>query len=169
VLPHGTATQALSKYFPDADSLPPLLQQLKQQYTQGSTSSTADGDTAEAMAGVDAGGTDGSSDGVDHAKSVSGAALGALGLMVSFLSSNMLDKALLPHAKYEELCDGVSCTPEFAAAVAGLHTNRLCACGEQSSCMAEPTASCAWSTLTKQCCKLTDPAAASWLYNEPSA
>lgn len=31
--------------------------------------------------------------------------------MVSFLSSNMLDKGLLPHAKYEELCDGVSLTP----------------------------------------------------------
>lgn len=96
--------QALSKYFPDDDSLPPLLQQLKQQYTHGSST----GDDAASVATGD-GDTDGSSDSaVDHAKSVSGAALGALGLMVSFLSSNMLDKALLPHAKYEQLCDGVS-------------------------------------------------------------
>lgn len=129
---HATSTQALSKYFPDADSLPPLLQQLQQQYRQEGSSSTADADTAEATAGVDAGGANDGRDIVDHVKSVSGAALGALGLMVSFLSSNMLDKALLPHAKYEELCDGVSCTPEFAAAMADLRSNSQYACEQRS-------------------------------------
>jgi hypothetical protein len=121
--------QALSKYFPDADSLPPLLQQLKQQYTSGTSSSNtaapadaaavdgdataaaaADGstDAAAAADSAAAAGGEGGSEGVDHAQSVAGAALGALGLMVSFLRSNMLDQALLPHAKYEQLCEGVS-------------------------------------------------------------
>jgi hypothetical protein len=90
--------QALSKYFPDGDSLPPLLQQLKQQYTSSSsTGDAANADNSEAAAGGDGVG-------------VSGAALGAVGLMVSFLTSNMLDQALLPHAKYEPLCEGVSDT-----------------------------------------------------------
>lgn len=88
--------QSLSKYFPDGDSLPPLLQQLKQQYTSSSsTGDAAHGDNSEAAAGGDGVG-------------VSGAALGAVGLMVTFLRSNMLDQALLPHAKYEPLCEGVS-------------------------------------------------------------
>ena len=66
-----------------------MLQQLQQQYKASSSSEAA-------------------SDDPSHAVKVAKAGLAAFGLMVQFLKGNMLDKALLPNAKYDELCDGVS-------------------------------------------------------------
>lgn len=81
--------QALAQYFPEGSKLPVVLEQLQQQYKAGSNIDTAP-DNSESSARV------------------AEAGLAAFGLMVQFLKDNMLDKALLPNAKYEELCDSVS-------------------------------------------------------------
>lgn len=82
-------TQALATHFSEG-KLPPVLEQLQQQYKAGQQQGSA-------SAAADA-----------HAAKVAEAGLGAFGLLVQFLSSNMLDAALLPNARYEPLCEGVS-------------------------------------------------------------
>eukprot|EP00878_Enallax_costatus_P014342 GHUV01015002.1.p1 GENE.GHUV01015002.1~~GHUV01015002.1.p1 ORF type:complete len:1085 (+),score=444.50 GHUV01015002.1:267-3521(+) len=96
----GAAVEALSQYFPEDGKLPAVLQQLHQQY-KASSSSEAAPDNSEASS--------------SHADKVAEAGLAAFGLMVQFLKDNMLDKALLPNAKYEELCDGASGNDEPVA------------------------------------------------------
>jgi hypothetical protein len=66
-----------------------VLEQLQQQYTAAQQ--------AGSEAAADA-----------HAAKVAEAGLGAFGLLVQFLGNNMLDAALLPNARYEPLCEGVS-------------------------------------------------------------
>jgi hypothetical protein len=83
--------QALASHFPEG-KLPALLEQLQQQYKAGQQQ-----DSEAAAAAADA-----------HATKVAEAGLGAFGLLVQFLSNNMLDAALLPNARYEPLCEGVS-------------------------------------------------------------
>lgn len=86
--------QALSSYFPEGSKVPAVLEQLQQQYKPSSSEgkdAVDDGDARQT-----------------HAAMVAEAGLAAYGLMVQFLKDNMLDRALLPNARYEELCDGVS-------------------------------------------------------------
>jgi hypothetical protein len=83
--------QALATHFPEG-KLPAILEQLQQQYTAGQQASQQEGAAAADV----------------HAAKVAEAGLGAVGLLVQFLSSNMLDTALLPNARYEALCEGVS-------------------------------------------------------------
>eukprot|EP00775_Hariotina_reticulata_P005636 gene5636-5875_t len=85
----GAMSSALARHFPD-DLLPPLLQQLQQQYqaAQGTTSGPAGTEkTPPASA----------------ASRTAEAALGAVGLMVQFLTENMLASALLPRARFQAL------------------------------------------------------------------
>jgi hypothetical protein len=82
--------QALATHFPEG-KLPAVLEQLQQQYKAGQQASQQEGAAAADV----------------HAAKVAEAGLGAVGLLVQFLSSNMLDAALLPNARYEALCEGV--------------------------------------------------------------
>ncbi|WIA28905.1 hypothetical protein OEZ86_011429 [Tetradesmus obliquus] len=90
------ALQALATHFPEG-KLPPVLEQLQQQYKAGQQQGSA-------SAAADA-----------HAAKVAEAGLGAFGLLVQFLSSNMLDAALLPNARFEPLCEGASGSDEPVA------------------------------------------------------
>lgn len=83
--------QAVAEYFPEGSKLPVVLEQLLEQYKSFSTPQAAE--TVEPLS---------------HAVKVAAAGLAAYGLMVQFLKDNMLDKALLPNARYDELCDAVS-------------------------------------------------------------
>lgn len=62
-----------------------------------------------------------------QAVKVAEAGLGAFGLLVQFLNSNMLDSALLPNARYEALCEGVS---------GGLHERCKSGCWFSAVCFA---------------------------------
>lgn len=82
--------QAITQYYSESSKIPDILQQLQQQYKPGEP-------TESSAAAIES-----------HAVKVAEAGLAAFGLMVQFLKDNMLDKALLPNAKFESLCDGVS-------------------------------------------------------------
>ncbi|KAF6259292.1 muts domain V-domain-containing protein [Scenedesmus sp. NREL 46B-D3] len=94
----GAALQALASHFPEG-KLPAVLEQLQQQYEAGQQASQQGN---AAAAGV-------------HAAKVAEAGLGAFGLLVQFLSSNMLEAALLPNARYEPLCAAASGSDEPVA------------------------------------------------------
>jgi len=89
----GWVQQALEKYS-SGNALPPLMQQLQQQYqaAQGTVSGPAG---TEEVAPASA------------ANKVAEAALAAVGLLVQFLTDNMLAEALLPRARFQALHEEV--------------------------------------------------------------